>query len=117
MPVSPLQRAGGAAEQLALDYLSSQGLRLVERNFRVPAGEIDLIMREAEELVFVEVRARASAGFGGAAASVTPVKQRRIHRAAQFYLRLRLGDARWPALRFDVVAFESGSLRWLRAAF
>lgn len=117
MPVSPPQRAGAAAEQLALDYLSSRGLRLVERNFRARAGEIDLIMREAEELVFVEVRARASAGFGGAAASVTAAKQRRIHRAAQLYLQSRLGDARWPALRFDVVALESGSIRWLRSAF
>lgn len=117
MPVSPSQRAGAAAEQLALDYLSSRGLRLVERNFRARAGEIDLIMREAQELVFVEVRARASAGFGGAAASVTAAKQRRIRRAAQFYLQSRLGAARWPALRFDVVALESGSIRWLRCAF
>lgn len=117
MPVSPRQRAGGAAEQLALDYLSSQGLRLVERNFRARAGELDLIMRDADELVFIEVRARASTRFGGAAASVTPSKQRRIRRAAQVYLQSRLGQAPWPALRFDVVALECARMHWLRGVF
>ena len=117
MPVSPRQRAGGAAEQLALDYLTSQGLKLVERNFRARSGEIDLILRDARELVFVEVRARSSIAFGGAAASVTQAKQQRIRRAAQVYLQSRFGQRAWPALRFDVLAFEAGSIHWLRAAF
>ncbi len=117
MPVSPRQRAGGAAEQLALDYLTSRGLRLVERNFRARSGEIDLILHDARELVFVEVRSRSGAAFGGAAASVTQAKQQRIRRAAQVYLQSRFGQRAWPALRFDVFAFEAGRVLWLRAAF
>lgn len=117
MPVSPRQRAGGAAEQLALDYLTSRGLEFVERNFRARSGEIDLILRDAHELVFVEVRARSGAAFGGAAASVTSAKRQRIRRTAQVYLQSRFGWRAWPALRFDVLAIEAGRVLWLRAAF
>ena len=109
---------GAAAEDLALAHLQRAGLRLVERNYRTPGrggGEIDLILRESDgTLVFVEVRARASGGQGGAAASVGAVKQRRIVFAARHYL------LRWPALppcRFDVVAIEGERIEWLRAAF
>ena len=109
---------GTAAEHIALAHLQRAGLRLVERNYRTPGrggGEIDLIVREPDgTLVFVEVRARASAAAGGAAASVGAVKQRRIVLAARHYL-LRL-DAP-PACRFDVVAIEAGTVEWLRAAF
>ena len=109
---------GAAAEDLALAHLQRAGLRLVERNYRTPGrggGEIDLILRESDgTLVFVEVRARACATQGGAAASVGAVKQRRIVFAARHYL------LRWPALppcRFDVVAIEGERIEWLRAAF
>ncbi len=118
------QVTGNQAEQRALDHLMRQGLRLVERNYRLAGGpfargaEIDLILREPDgTLVFVEVRARSggSDGLGGgAAASVTAAKQRRIVRAAQHYL------LRWPQLppcRFDVVAVDGERLQWLRAAF
>ena len=84
---------GDAAEALALRHLEAAGLRLLARNYRTPGrggGEIDLIMRESDgTLVFVEVRARARGTQGGAAASVGPVKQRRIVFAARHYL-LRL---------------------------
>jgi putative endonuclease len=112
---------GDAAETQALAYLQAQGLALVARNYRVAGGpsrrggEIDLIMRERDgTLVFVEVRQRRSSDWGGAAASVTGVKQRRLIRAAQHYL-LRL--AIWPPCRFDVIAMEEGTLEWLKAAF
>ncbi|HMN20958.1 MAG TPA: YraN family protein [Ottowia sp.] len=109
---------GAAAEDLALAHLLRAGLRLVERNYRTPGrggGEIDLILREADgTLVFVEVRARASATRGGAAASVAAVKQRRIVLAARHYL-LRLPAP--PPCRFDVVAIEGARVQWLRAAF
>jgi len=112
---------GDAAEDRALQYLQRQGLRLVERNYRVArgprarGGEIDLIMRTPDGcLVFVEVRARASSSHGGAAASVSYAKQRRIILAARHYL-LRLITP--PPCRFDVLALDGERLDWLQAAF
>lgn len=112
---------GDAAEARALDHLQAQGLKLVQRNYRVAGGphargaEVDLILRDRDgTLVFVEVRARASAGHGGALASVGAVKQQRIVRAARHFL------LRWPVLppcRFDVVAIEGGHIHWVKAAF
>jgi putative endonuclease len=94
------------------------GLKLLARNYRTPGrggGEIDLVMREAGgTVVFVEVRKRASAAFGGAAASVSYFKQRRIVFAARHYL-MRL--AQQPPCRFDVVGVEGSRIEWLRAAF
>jgi putative endonuclease len=85
------KRRGDAAEALAAEYLAARGLRLLQRNFKTPGrggGEIDLIMRAPDgTLVFVEVRQRASASHGGAGASITGVKQRRIIFAARHYLQ------------------------------
>lgn len=111
--LSGRQRQGRAGEDAALAHLLRHGLTLVERNFRCKGGEIDLIMRERATLVFVEVRRRADARHGGAAASVTPAKQRRLVLAAQVYLQ-RLAAA--PPCRFDVVAIEAGVLSWLTNA-
>ena len=101
---------GDAAEARAWRHLQRHGLTLVERNYRVARGprsrgaEVDLIAREPDgTLVFVEVRARRSADFGGAAASVTTAKQRRIVLAAQHFLRRFAAP---PACRFDVVAID-----------
>jgi putative endonuclease len=112
---------GDAAEDAALAHLQRAGLRLLERNYRVaagparPAGEVDLIMRDRDgTLVFVEVRARADALHGGAAASVTARKQQRLVYAAQHYL---LRHATPPPCRFDVVALDGEQLNWLQAAF
>ena len=109
---------GTAAEDAALAHLLRAGLTLLERNYRTPGrggGEIDLIMRESDgTLVFVEVRARARGTQGGAAASVGPVKQRRIVFAARHYL-LRLPTL--PPCRFDVLAIDGEGIEWLRAAF
>jgi putative endonuclease len=107
------QAIGAAAEDAALDYLSRRGLSLVERNFRCRGGEIDLVMREAATLVFVEVRRRASSRFGGAAASVDAGKRARIAIAAQTYLqRYRMP----PACRIDVVAIDGDAVSWIRNA-
>ncbi|WP_374664774.1 YraN family protein [Ramlibacter sp.] len=110
---------GDAAEDRALAFLLARGLRLVTRNYRTPGrggGEIDLVMRAPDgTLVFVEVRRRARASHGGAAASVLGVKQRRIIFAARHYL-MRLGGPP-PPCRFDVVAVEGAQVQWLRAAF
>ena len=112
------KQAGDVAENLALQHLQRAGLALLERNYRTPGrggGEIDLIMREPDGTVaFVEVRKRASASHGGAAASVSFTKQRRIVFAARVYLmRLRTP----PPCRFDVVVVEPEGVQWLRAAF
>lgn len=112
---------GDEAEALALAHLQRAGLALVERNYRVArgpnarGGEVDLILRDRDgTLVFVEVRSRASASHGGAAASVGRPKQQRIVLAARHYLM------RWPSpppCRFDVVAIEADRVEWLRGAF
>jgi putative endonuclease len=108
---------GQRGEDEAARHLESQGLELLERNYRCRGGEIDLVMRDGAHWVFVEVRARRDARFGGAAASVDARKQRRVSIAAQLYLLRRFGQRAWPPCRFDVVAFEAGEPRWIRAAF
>lgn len=105
-------RKGVEAEQAAADYLAACGLRLVARNYRCRGGEIDLIMRDGGSLVFVEVRERTNADFGGAAASITAGKQARIHLAAQHYLSRHSLDL---PCRFDAVLVQGGRLEWLRA--
>jgi putative endonuclease len=112
------KQAGDAAEDRALAHLQASGLKLLARNYRTPGrggGEIDLVMREpGGTLVFVEVRQRASRAFGGAAASVSHFKQRRIVFAARHYL-MRLPQQ--PPCRFDVVSVEAEKIEWLKAAF
>ena len=113
--------AGEAGEARALAHLLAQGLTLVQRNYRVArgpharGGEVDLIMRERDgTLVFVEVRARRSASFGGAAASVGATKQRSLVLAAQYFVS-RLTTM--PPCRFDVIAIDGDRIEWLRGAF
>lgn len=113
---TPRQLTGDAAEARVLDFLAARGLRLVARNVSSKLGEIDLIMRDRDEFVFVEVRARASAEFGGAAASVGWAKQQRLRREAQRWLSANFGD-RWPACRFDVCAVQPGGIDWIQGAF
>ena len=116
---------GSIAENLALAHLQAAGLLLVARNYKTPGrggGEVDLIMQSNDTertLVFVEVRQRASLSHGGAAASVSTAKQRRIIFAARYYL-LRLSKT--PPCRFDVVSVEgeladSPSVVWIQGAF
>lgn len=110
------QAKGAAAEQLAADYLQRQGLTLLERNFRVRGGEIDLICRDGRATVFVEVRLRSRSDFGGAAASITAAKQARLILAARHWL-LRHGET---PCRFDCIlldGLESKNIEWLRDAF
>ncbi len=107
---------GAAAERLAATYLQQQGLKLLECNYRSRFGEIDLIMQDDREIVFVEVRMRRNTMFGGAGASITPSKQRKLALTAEDYLT-RHGYA---ACRFDAVLLESldpRQLQWIRNAF
>ena len=117
-PSQTTKAAGDVAESEALQRLLNAGLTLLQRNYRTPGrggGEIDLIMRETDgTVVFVEVRARQTADYVGAASSVTLRKQRRIIWAARRYLQ------RWlqlPACRFDVLAREGSEWHWLKGAF
>lgn len=93
-------------EDLALRFLQAQGLSLVARNYRCGSGEIDLIMRSGQYLVFVEVRYRASTSHGGAAASVTRAKQQKLLRTAQHFLLTQKLNEAGQACRFDVIAFD-----------
>jgi putative endonuclease len=111
-----MNRRGEPAENLAAAFLESEGLRILERNYRCKLGEIDLIAKSGATLVFVEVRARASEAFGGAAASITAAKRGRIVRAARHYLARHQPE---PACRFDVVLIRGAEQRieWLPGAF
>ena len=107
------QISGDAAEDAALVFLLQQGMSEVVRNFRCKGGEIDLIMQERDTLVFVEVRKRTKASHGGALASVTTAKQKRLIIAAQLFLQQYRET---PACRFDVIAYEGEQMCWLKNA-
>lgn len=123
------QRRGAEGEAWARAHLEAAGLVFVEANVRYRDGELDLVMRDPGQgrpgsppsLVFVEVRRRASGAFGGATASVTAAKQRRLIAAAEHYLATHHSQ-RAPACRFDIVTIEGGGpegprIVWLRDAF
>ena len=114
---------GRRFEALAADYLKVRGCRIAGQNFRCKAGEIDLIVTDAEsKLIFVEVRFRSSNRFGGASASVTAPKQRRLRNAAKYYL-LTHSEFKTHFCRFDVVALSTNrqtneiDVNWIKAAF
>lgn len=118
--VSPTQRVGATHEDRALRRLTDAGLIPLARNLHCRAGEIDLIMRDDDTLVFVEVRARASSRYGGAAASVDHMKRARVARSAALLLPglvRQHWQGRTPPVRFDVVAFDADEIEWLPAAF
>jgi len=114
-------RSGGDAEDYACGYLRKQGWKLLERNYRCRRGEIDIIMRSPEMLLFVEVKFRSSTHFGHATEMVSTSKQRKIIAAAQFYLSQNPIFNQLPC-RFDLFALEydlQGELQrqWLENAF
>jgi len=106
---------GQQAEDKAARFLEKRGLLVLTRNFRCRGGEIDLICRDRNALVFVEVRMRRNADYGGAGGSITVAKQRRIILAAQHYL---LANAKAHSdCRFDCVLLDGDSIEWIRDAF
>ena len=112
------QEKGRLAEEKALSYLVAQGLKLVAQNFRCRLGEIDLIMRDRDYLVFIEVRARVSADFGGGIASITYAKRQKIIKSASYYMLTQSARSNL-AIRFDVISIDgkSASLSWIKDAF
>ena len=107
--------AGQDAEDAAFDFLRKQGLSEVERNYRCRFGEIDLIMRDKETLVFVEVRKRSSNRFGGAAQSINARKKTKLLATARHYIAAM---GKIPDCRFDAVLLNGDSpIEWIRDAF
>lgn len=106
---------GDKHEAIALKYLQSQGLALVDSNYHSRHGEIDLIMRDNETLVFVEVRYRKTNNYGGAVLSITPAKQRKIALTALQYLQKHKKTE--SPCRFDAVAISEVETQWIKAAF
>ncbi|MEO5811879.1 MAG: YraN family protein [Rhodanobacter sp.] len=115
-----MRETGDEFEQRACNALERAGLRLLARNYHTRRGELDLIMRDGDTIVFVEVRYRRSAGHGDAATSVTPAKQTKLILAAQQWLGAHPEHARRPC-RFDVVSYDGPAdvarQGWLRNAF
>lgn len=116
IPSYSKRQMGQMYEQKAEAYLLKQGLKLVHRNFLCKTGEIDLIMWDQHTLVFVEVRFRKSAEFGGGEASISRTKQRHLILSAHYYLQ-RYYQNRPPMCRFDVVAISGENINWIKNAF
>lgn len=115
------QQSGRRAEELAAAFLRGAGCEILQCNYRRRAGELDIVARHAGVLVVAEVRTRASAAYGGAAASVDLRKQRRITRAASQLLQQRRDLARLP-VRFDVIVVTdpqatTPAIEWIQHAF
>jgi putative endonuclease len=111
---------GYEAESIALEYLCKKGLKLLERNFLIRAGEIDLIMHDGESIIFVEVRYRKESDFGDGAASVTKAKQRKLGRTALAYLQKHKKNNEY--CRFDVISITKdlhspSTIDWIKNAF
>ena len=105
-------------ERRAADYLRAQGLALIEKNYRCRQGEIDLIMRDRDTLVFVEVKQRTAERFGSAAATVTDKKLTKIFRTAESFLQ-KHPELTHLRARFDVVTFQNSNPtpQWLKSVF
>lgn len=116
-----MSRASGQQwERVAERWLCDRGARILKRNFNCRGGEIDLVINDHGEIAFVEVKFRASAGYGDGAAHVTYTKQRRIERAARVYLQYHV-HAPDQVCRFDVVSIGEGpggvNIQWIKNAF
>lgn len=112
------QQIGFAAEKQAREYLSRHGMRWITSNYRCRWGEVDLVMSEGELLVFVEVRSRVSAVYGGALESITYTKQKKIMSTATHYMTAKkLYNTH--SCRFDVVCIQGPDARieWIKNAF
>jgi putative endonuclease len=110
------RQTGTLAENSAAAFLESQGFTIVARNFQRRVGEIDVVARAGELLVVAEVRTRASDQYGGAAASISRGKQRRVAATAALFIQQR-PDLRHCRVRFDVLILRNGNVEWLKAAF
>ncbi len=114
------KNSGNQAEQKACDFLQTKGLQLVTRNYRSPYGEIDLIMRDSNDVVFIEVRSRKQSRYGSSIESVDTQKQNKLIKTAIHYLQAqRLLDK--VDCRFDIIGIEhtetKPTIEWIKDAF
>lgn len=117
---SPSQLLGKKAEDLAIQYLQSQGLLLLERNLLYKTGEIDIVMLDKDIMVFIEVRLRNNCSYGNGLDSINQNKKLKIIRTAQYYLPYlskKHFDYNVPACRFDVISITNHMVTWVKYAF
>jgi len=110
------KKLGNLAEQRACQFLQAQGLELITQNYRTKCGEIDLIMRDSEEIVFVEVRSRAKNDYGTPIESINKNKQQKMIKTSLIFLQQR----NWldkVNCRFDVIGVSHDNLEWIQDAF
>ncbi|MCK8046264.1 YraN family protein [Shewanella sp. 1CM18E] len=105
---------GQIAEYNARQYLEQRGLTFVEQNVRYRFGEIDLVMKDGSDWVFVEVKYRSPSRYGGAVNALSAAQSQRIRKAASHYIQLNRIDA---VCRFDVIAADPQGVQWIRDAF
>lgn len=117
MAVINSRQTGKRYEDVALSYLKNAGLKHITSNVTYPIGEIDLIMQDGNVWVFVEVRFRRSAQFGGAVFSVTPRKQQRILQAALCWFMANNRSVEQECCRFDIFAITGNQVEWIKNAF
>lgn len=117
---SPTRTTGNFAEELALQYLRKEKFQFVARQYSCKMGELDLIMKDKDAIVFIEVRYRESKAFGEPFESITRPKQRKLIRTALFYLKCHPWTAHFSA-RFDVISITGSQLTpeitWIPNAF
>lgn len=116
-----LRKTGNRMEEAAADYLKSQGVRILERNFRSREAEIDIIGQQGQTLLFVEVKARGEEQKSGTAYEAVGIsKQKKICRCAEYYMYMKGADPYRTSMRFDVIAITIGAdcrISWIRNAF
>lgn len=110
------REVGSKYEQLAVKYLEDRGMQIVEVNYRRKTGEIDLIGRDEDYLVFVEVKYRKSRQAGGAMYAISAAKQKKIVRTASYYCLENHIPSNWP-IRFDAVLIDGDSVTHIENAW
>lgn len=110
------RKTGSLYERKAAAYLEKQGLTILERNYRCRQGEIDLVARDKEYLVFVEVKYRSGGRAGSSLAAVNKMKQKVISEVARYYLTVKWHSSDIPC-RFDVIGIDGEQFSWVKNAF
>lgn len=110
------RRTGTKYEDIACDFLKEQGIEILERNFRSRFGEIDIVAKEGETLLFIEVKYRSGRGSGAPEEAVTPRKMKTIRFVSLHYLMKHECSEDVP-VRYDVVAIEGSEIRYIKNAF
>ncbi len=113
---SNTRNTGTSYERKAAEYLEQQGLVILKHNYRCRQGEIDLIARDKEYLVFVEVKYRSQNRAGYSLDAVNPAKQKKISKVARYFLAVEYHCTEIPC-RFDVIGIDGGCLHWIKDAF